>query len=38
MQRKEKNFICRDYAGKGRFNGYSFKKLLFPGAVSLFER
>jgi len=28
----------RDHLGKGRFNGYSFKKLLFPGAVSLFER
>ncbi len=33
-----KIYVCRDYAGKGRFNGYSFKKLLFPGAVSLFER
>jgi len=28
----------RDHRGRGRFNGYSFKKLLFPGAVSLFER
>eukprot|EP00090_Calanus_glacialis_P046786 TRINITY_DN9352_c0_g1_i2.p1 TRINITY_DN9352_c0_g1~~TRINITY_DN9352_c0_g1_i2.p1 ORF type:complete len:411 (-),score=125.56 TRINITY_DN9352_c0_g1_i2:39-1271(-) len=28
----------RDHLGKGRFNGYSFKKLLFPGAVSAFER
>lgn len=28
----------RDHLGRGRFNGYSFKKLLFPGAVSLFER
>ena len=28
----------RDYLGRGRFNGYSFKKLLFPGAVSIFER
>jgi len=28
----------RDEEGKGRFNGYSFKKLLFPGAVSGFER
>eukprot|EP00092_Neocalanus_flemingeri_P018564 GFUD01020101.1.p1 GENE.GFUD01020101.1~~GFUD01020101.1.p1 ORF type:complete len:409 (-),score=83.53 GFUD01020101.1:296-1522(-) len=28
----------RDHMGKGRFNGYSFKKLLFPGAVSIFER
>jgi len=28
----------RDHLGKGRFNGYSFKKLLFPGAVSSFER
>jgi hypothetical protein len=24
--------------GRGRFNGYSLKKLLFPGGVSLFER
>ena len=28
----------RDHAGKSRFNGYSFRKLLFPGGVSLFER
>jgi len=28
----------RDHLGKSRFNGYSFKKLLFPGAVSAFER
>ena len=28
----------RDHAGKSRFNGYSFQKLLFPGGVSLFER
>ncbi|XP_023341085.1 glycoprotein-N-acetylgalactosamine 3-beta-galactosyltransferase 1 [Eurytemora carolleeae] len=28
----------RDEQGKGRFNGFSFKKLLFPGGVSLFER
>jgi len=28
----------RDHLGRGRFNGYSFRKLLFPGAVSLFER
>eukprot|EP00088_Acartia_fossae_P034005 TRINITY_DN3487_c0_g1_i1.p1 TRINITY_DN3487_c0_g1~~TRINITY_DN3487_c0_g1_i1.p1 ORF type:complete len:408 (+),score=53.82 TRINITY_DN3487_c0_g1_i1:178-1401(+) len=28
----------RDEQGKGRFNGYSFKKLLFPGAVSVFEK
>jgi len=28
----------RDYMGRGRFNGYSFKRLLFPGGVSLFER
>lgn len=28
----------RDEQGKGRFNGYSFKKLLFPGAISVFER
>jgi len=28
----------RDEQGKGRFNGYSFKKLLFPGAISIFER
>ena len=28
----------RDHLGKSRFNGYSFKKLLFPGGVSLFER
>jgi len=28
----------RDEFGKGRFNGYSFRKLLFPGAVSIFER
>lgn len=28
----------RDHRGRGRFNGYSFRKLLFPGAVSLFER
>jgi len=28
----------RDHLGKGRFNGYSFKKLLFPGAVSSFDR
>lgn len=26
------------YSGRGRFNGYSMKKLLFPGAVSPFER
>ena len=25
-------------SGRGRFNGYSLKKLLFPGGVSLFER
>ena len=28
----------RDHMNRGRFNGYSFKKLLFPGAVSVFER
>ena len=28
----------RDHAGKSRFNGYSFRKLLFPGGVSLFDR
>ena len=28
----------RDHMGRGRFNGYSFKKLLFPGVVSIFER
>lgn len=28
----------RDHMGRGRFNGYSFKKLLFPGGVSLFEK
>ena len=28
----------RDHADKSRFNGYSFRKLLFPGAVSLFDR
>jgi len=28
----------RDHLGRGRFNGYSFKKLLFPGAVSLFDK
>ena len=28
----------RDHAAKSRFNGYSFRKLLFPGGVSLFER
>ena len=27
----------RDHMGRGRFNGYSFKKLLFPGAVSVFD-
>ena len=30
--------VLRDEQGKGRFNGYSFKKLLFPGAISVFER
>ena len=28
----------RDHMGRSRFNGYTFKKLLFPGGVSLFER
>lgn len=28
----------RDHLGRGRFNGFSFRKLLFPGGVSLFER
>lgn len=28
----------RDHMGRGRFNGYSFRRLLFPGAVSFFER
>lgn len=28
----------RDHAGRGRFNGYSLQRLLFPGGVSLFER
>ncbi len=28
----------RDAEGRGRFNGYTFNKLLFPGGVSLFER
>ena len=32
------DFFSRDEQGKGRFNGFSFKKLLFPGGVSLFER
>ena len=31
-------YLFRDELGKGRFNPYSFKKLLFPGAVSIFER
>jgi len=28
----------RDHIGRGRFNGYSMRKLLFPGGVSAFER
>ena len=28
----------RDHLGRGRFNGYSFSRLLFPGSVSLFDR
>jgi len=28
----------RDHIGRGRFNGYSMRKLLFPGGVSSFER
>lgn len=28
----------RDEYGKGRFNGYSFNRLLFPGSVSIFEK
>jgi len=28
----------RDELGKGRFNGYTFNKMLFPGAISLFDR
>ncbi len=28
----------RDAEGKGRFNGFTFNKLLFPGGVSFFDR
>ncbi len=28
----------RDHLGRGRFNGYTFKKMLIPGAISVFER
>lgn len=28
----------RDHIGRGRFNGYSMRKLLVPGGVSSFER
>ena len=29
--------LTRDEFGKGRFNGYSFTRLLIPGSVSSFE-
>lgn len=28
----------RDHRGRGRFNGYTFKKMLIPGAISMFDR
>ena len=30
--------VLISFSGRGRFNGHSLKKLLFPGGVSLFER
>jgi glycoprotein-N-acetylgalactosamine 3-beta-galactosyltransferase len=28
----------RDHLGRGRFNGYTFKIMLIPGAISMFDR
>ena len=30
--------MTRDHRGRGRFNGYTFKKMLIPGAISMFDR